>query len=63
MGKYFSLLIAFIILSFADARAVPPANKFDFTQNAILIYEAIGQMDCPVYLQDSYTGTITYEWY
>lgn len=50
-------------MSYVDVQAVPPTDKFDATQNAIIIYEAIGQMDCPVYLKDNYTGTITYAWH
>ena len=62
MRKLFLLLIAFVILSFADAMAYYPNDRI-VRRNGILIYETIGSMDCPVYLRDDYTGTITYKWY
>lgn len=51
--------LVLISLNYLTA-AIPP--EVNIIRNGILTFEALGQMDCPLYLEDNYTGTIVYEW-
>lgn len=49
--------------SVLQINAAGPRNHAVMFRNSIIIYEAIGQMDCPVYRTDNHSGTIEYKWY
>ncbi len=62
MKRIILFILAIFYFSTFSIKAVIPFDVH-IVRNGIVVYEAIGPMDCPLYLDNYYSGTITYEWY